>query len=197
MRVLTLGPEGSCHENAVMAYLKHHQINSYHIEFIYDFVKALEKIRSNEADLLIQCSAHPLVHLVTEKYYKEVSIADTFIYPTKELVLLERLDVTQPKTLGLVKATEGYLDNITYGEIIYEASKPIIGKNLLEKKYDAGLTHIEYFNQQPDMFRIKKNIGEVTTTWLVYSKKSFFEGNLLSVLPKGKINEYVACNSIT
>lgn len=58
----------------------------------------------------VQCSAHVQVHLVTERYHTEVFVIDTFIYPTKELSLLIRRDRAEPKSLGIVSATKGYLD---------------------------------------------------------------------------------------
>ena len=185
MKFVTLGPTGTCHENALRHYLKYHEIENFELIFTTNFLDGLEMVYCNEADYLVQCSAHPQVHLVTERYFHEIKVTDTFIFPTKELVLLENKKISTPQTLGLVKATEGYLDGITYPEIIYEPSKPVVGKGLLEGKYDAGLTHMDYYHKAPHLFRIKKSMGEVLTTWLVYGKHSNFDGEILSVMPKG------------
>lgn len=186
MRFATLGPKGSCHENALIQYLAYHGIENYEIIFFQNFHDGLEMVRANETEFLVQCSAHSEVHLITEKYFADIKVIDTFIYPTKELVLLENAEVLHPKTLGLVKATEGYLsDDTQYPDIIYEISKPVVGKGLLEGKYDAGLTHIEYYNEHPGKFRLRKSIGAVLTTWIVYGRRSIFNGSVIGALPVG------------
>ncbi|TPG68276.1 hypothetical protein EEL31_06870 [Brevibacillus laterosporus] len=185
MKLVTLGPQGTCHENAVRHYLNYHRLENFEIILITDFLEGLELVYAGQADYLVQCSAHPHVHLITEKYFQKVKVMDTFIFPTKELVLLENTEVEHPQTLGLVKATEGYLDGITYPEIIYEPSKPVVGAGLLEGKYDAGLTHIEYYQNHPNRFRVRKHMGEVVTTWIVYGHETVFNGTVLSVMPSG------------
>lgn len=185
MRFLTLGPEGTCHENALKNYLAYHSISDAKITFISDFLEGLDMVRDGQADYLVQCSAHLSVHLITEKYCNEIFVTDTFIFPTKELVLLEDARVEHPQSLGLVKATEGYLGDITYPNIIYEVSKPIIGKNLVLGKYEAGLTYTEYHEQNPGRFRIRKYIGRVLTTWLVYGRETVFVDSPVGAAPQG------------
>ncbi len=91
--VITLGPEGTCHERAVQRYLEFQGVDEYRIELITDFFVGLEMLRETPNAFLVQCSAHPKVHEITEKYWREVFVVDTFIYPTKHLVLLSRRDV--------------------------------------------------------------------------------------------------------
>jgi hypothetical protein len=49
-----------------------------------------------------------------------------FIYPTKALAVLARADVENPRSLGLVPATAGYIDATAWGEIVDVQSKPIV-----------------------------------------------------------------------
>ena len=42
------------------------------------------------------------VQLITDKYWTEVFVVDTFIYPTKALAVLTRREVERLGTLGLV-----------------------------------------------------------------------------------------------
>jgi hypothetical protein len=185
----TLGPTGSCHENATKSYLAFHSVKDAEIALCMSLLDGLEDLRSGNLDYLIQCSAHLDVHLVTEKYYSELFVTDTFIYPTKELVLLEREGVANPRTLGLVKATEGYLDGIKYEHVIYEITKPIVGAGLLAGKYDAGLTYPEYQEQAPGAFHVRKYIGRVLTTWLVYGRHTVFKGSVIGAAPRGFYDE--------
>jgi hypothetical protein len=178
---VTLGPEGTCHERAVRRYAEFQGIDEFEFELITDFFDGLEAIRGRGDAFLVQCSAHPLVHKITEKYWTEVFVVDTFIYPTKPLVLLSRRDVEQPRSLGIVPATKGYLDLSGWEEVIDVASKPIVGAGLLRGDYDAGLTHMEHFEEHEDVLRLDLDIGEIDTTWVVYGIEKRFEGDVIGI----------------
>src|SRR5215218_11054590 len=110
VQLVTLGPAGTCHERAVRRYMEFQGVTAYDFEFIGDFLDGLERIRGRENAFLIQCSAHPKVHEVTERYWSDVFVVDTFIFPTKALAVLTRRDVSRARSLGLVPATAGYID---------------------------------------------------------------------------------------
>jgi hypothetical protein len=129
-------------------------IPDFAFEFIGDFLDGLERIRGRSDAFLVQCSAHPKVHEVTERYWREVFVVDTFIYPTKHLVLLSRREVEQPRSLGIVPATKGYVDLSGWEEVIDVVSKPVVGEELLAGRYDAGLTHIEHFEEHEEELRL-------------------------------------------
>jgi hypothetical protein len=119
------------------------------------------------------------VHLVTERYHREVFVIDTFLYPTKELALLVRTDVDDPASLGIVSATRGYLDLTRFSELIDEPSKPVVARNLLAGSYDAGLTHLHYAEEHPDLLRVEEVYGAVDTTWVVYGGHKRFRGEVI------------------
>jgi len=179
--IVTLGPEGTCHERAVRRYMEFQGIEDFEVEYIGDFLDGLERIRGREDAFLVQCSAHPKVHVVTERYWKEVFVVDTFIYPTKHLVVLSRREVERPRSLGIVPATKGYVDLSQWDEIIDVVSKPVVGEELLAGRYDAGLTHIEHLEEHEDELRLDLDIGEIDTTWVVYGTKKRFEGELIGI----------------
>jgi hypothetical protein len=179
--VVTLGPAGTCHERAVRAYMAFQEIEDFETEFIRDFLDGLERIRGREDAFLVQCSAHPKVHEVTERYWREVFVVDTFIYPTKHLVVLTRRDIEHPRTLGIVPATKGYVELSRWEEVIDVVSKPVVGQELLAGRYDSGLTHIEHFEEHADELRLDLDIGEIDTTWLVYGTRKRFEGEVIGI----------------
>lgn len=181
LRLVTLGPAGTCHERAVTRYMDFQGVENYEIEFIEDFLDGLERIRGQENAFLIQCSAHPLVHKVTERYWQEVFVVDTFIYPTKHLVLLSRRDVERPRSLGIVPATKGYIDLSQWDEVIDVVSKPVVGEELLAGRYDSGLTHMEHFEEHEDELRLDLDIGEIDTTWVVYGTTKRFQGEVIGI----------------
>lgn len=181
IKLVTLGPTGTCHERAVTRYMEFQGIADYEIEFIGDFMDGLERIRGQENAFLIQCSAHPRVHEVTERYWREVFVVDTFIYPTKHLVVLTRREVDRPRSLGIVPATKGYVDLSRWEEIIDVVSKPVVGEELLEGRYDSGLTHMEHFEEHRDELRLDLDIGEIDTTWVVYGTRKRFQGEVIGI----------------
>ncbi len=179
--LITLGPSGTCHERASRAYIEFQGVEDYEVEFIEDFFDGLELIRRREDAFLIQCSAHPLVHKVTERYWDEVFVVDTFIYPTKALAVLSRREIERPRTLGLVPATAGYIDERDWDEIVDVASKPIVARELLEGRYEAGLTHLEHAQRHPEQLRVEQEIGEIDTTWVVYGTRKRFRGEVIGI----------------
>jgi hypothetical protein len=185
--LVTLGPKGTCHERAVREYMKFQGVENYEIDYISDFLDGLERIRGRDDAFLIQCSAHPKVHEVTERYWKEVFVVDTFLYPTKHLVLLSRRDVEKPRSLGIVPATKGYIDLSPWEEVIDVFSKPVVGEGLLRGDYDSGLTHMEHFEEHADQLRLDLDIGEIDTTWVVYGTKKRFEGEVIGIPPSEKL----------
>ena len=179
--LVTLGPTGTCHERAAIEYMGFQGIEDFEIELIGDFLDGLERIRGKDDAFLIQCSAHPKVHEITERYWAEVFVVDTFIYPTKALAVLSRREVERPRTLGLVPATSGYVDVAEWDEVIDVQSKPIVAAELLSGRYEAGLTHLEHLAAHPDDLRLVEEIGEIDTTWVVYGTTKRFRGEVIGI----------------
>jgi len=168
-------------------------IENYEFDLIGDFLDGLERIRGRDDAFLIQCSAHPGVHEVTERHWREIFVVDTFIYPTKALAVLARRDVEQPKSLGLVPATAGYINRDDWPEIIDVQSKPIVAEELLAGRYEAGLTHLEHLEWHPEELRLEEEIGEIDTTWVVYGTKKRFDGKVIGI-PSRQILQSAASN---
>lgn len=176
---ITLGPAGTCHENALLHYLDFQGITSFDTLLVPDLLEAIVQVRDRPHTFLVQCSAHVQVHLVTERYHTDVFVIDTFIYPTKELGLLVRRDVSEPKSLGIVSATRGYLDLSTWETVVDQPSKPVVAANLLAGRFDAGLTHVHHADEHPDELRLVEYYGAVDTTWVVYGPYKRFQGDVI------------------
>lgn len=176
---ITLGPSGTCHENALLRYLEFQGLGDARVELVPDFLEGLERVHDESNSFLVQCSAHPAVHVVTERYRQEVFVVDTFMFPAKEMALLVRADVEAPKTLGVVPAALGYPDLTRWEKVVEELANPIVVRELLAGKYDAGVTIAAYADQYPDELRVFERYGEVDTTWLVYGKQRRYEGELI------------------
>ncbi len=176
---ITLGPSGTCHENALLHYLEFQGVDAYEIVLVEDLLGAIEWVKDRPETFLVQCSAHTQVHLVTERHHTEVFVIDTFLYPTKELALLVRNDVDEPQSLGIVAATRGYTDLTRWPTIVDEPSKPVVARHLLAGAYDAGLTHLHYAREHTDVLRVQAVYGAVDTTWVVYGPRKRFHGEVI------------------
>jgi hypothetical protein len=176
---ITLGPAGTCHENALQHYLSFQGVTPHEVVLVENLLDAIGRVREEPNTFLVQCSAHVQVHLVTERYHEEVFVIDTFIYPTKELGLVFRNDVGEHKSLGIVSATHGYLDLSRFETIVDQPSKPVVARNLLDGKFDAGLTHVHYADEHPGVLKLAEYYGAIDTTWVVYGSRKRFAGNLI------------------
>lgn len=178
-RFITLGPAGTCHENALLRYLEFQDVSPAEIVLVEDLLAAVEQVRDRSDTFLVQCSAHTQVHLVTERHHADVFVVDTFLYPTKELALLVRRDIAEPQSLGLVDATRGYTDLSLWRTLVDEPSKPVVARNLIAGRYDAGLTHLHYAEEHPELLSVRESYGAVDTTWIVYGPRKRFDGQLV------------------
>jgi len=178
---ITLGPAGTCHENALQRYLSFQGVTPHEVVLVEDLLGAIGRVREEPNTFLVQCSAHVQVHLVTERFHEEVFVIDTFIYPTKELGLVFRNDVEEHKSLGIVSATRGYLDLSRFETIVDQPSKPVVARNLLDGQFDAGLTHVHYAEEYPEQLRLVEYYGAVDTTWVVYGRRKRFEGDVIGM----------------
>jgi hypothetical protein len=113
----TLGPTGTCHEQATKHYIHTLGIKSSKIHYILDFAVAADLLTENKVDYIIQNCAHPMVAILNAKYCKQIYIADTFISPTKAMGVLFRPDQSENKTLALMPATKGYINTSEWDSI--------------------------------------------------------------------------------
>ncbi|HWX52843.1 MAG TPA: hypothetical protein VNY34_06100, partial [Solirubrobacteraceae bacterium] len=149
------------------------------VELVSDFLTGLERVRELPNSYLIQCSSHPDVHIVTERYRQEIFVLDTFMFPAKEMGLLVRRDRSEPHSLGVVAAAMGYPDMDEWKTVVEEPANPIVARELLAGKYDAGVTFVAFGEQHPDQLLVRDRYGEVDTTWLVYGHRRRYKGELI------------------
>jgi hypothetical protein len=176
---ITLGPTGTCHEHALLQYLKFQGLEDARVELVRDFEIGLERVHEQPNGFLLQCSSHPDVHIVTERYRQEVFVVDTFMFPAKEMGLIVRGDVRVPRSLGVVPAAMGYPDLTRWQTVVQEPANPIVADNLLAGKYDAGVTFVAFGEEHPDALRVLERYGEVDTTWLLYGRRRRYRGELI------------------
>lgn len=180
LKFITLGPSGTCHEHALRHYLAFQGLVEHaEIELVEDFDAGLEMAHHDASSFLLQCSAHPDVNVTTERYRQQVMIVDTFMFPAKEMGLVARADSLSPRSLGVVPAAKGYVDLTCWEHVVEEPANPVVARNLLDGRYEAGVTLVELADRHPAELVVLERFGEVDTTWLVYGQRRRYEGELI------------------
>lgn len=177
---VTLGPSGTCHENAVRHFLAFQGLEDATIAFADDFLSGAEIVRDTPNSFLVQSSAHPDVHLVTERFRHQLYVVDTFLFPAREMALVARRDVEHPRTLAVVGAARGYVDTDAFDEVISEPANPLVWRGLLEGRYDAGVTIHDFVAGHEDRFRVIERFGIVDTSWVVFGHQRRGDGTVIA-----------------
>lgn len=175
LRFATLGPEGTNSEQAVRRYLDAQGLRA-EILLLHDYSEALELLRSGRIDHFVQVCAHPDVAETIEQHHTEVFVVDSFVAPTKPMGVLTRVEVVQPRSVGLMPATKGYFDVARWPVHVPEISTAEVARGLLEGRYDSGFTTLDLLDTHPNHFRLDRHIGEVDVAWLVYGRERVREG---------------------
>ncbi len=101
------------------------------------------------------------------------------MFPAKEMGLLVRRDRPRPRSLGVVAAAMGYPDLREWETVVQEPANPIVARELLAGKYDAGVTFVAFGEQHSDQLSVRERYGEVDTTWVVYGTRRRYGGQLI------------------
>ena len=140
LRFLTLGPKGTCHEEATLAYLELHDLRDVDLVFITDFHDAVSRLKNGSADFFVQGCAHPQAVSTLEKFPDDVPMVDCFMYPTKELALIRRKEPSNMDSIGYMPATADYLDLSNWKRHIHKRSNPLVEQGLLSGEYDFAIS---------------------------------------------------------
>jgi hypothetical protein len=167
---VTLGPTGTDHEHTLRRYLRFQGIAEAAVVLADDLLEGLETVLREPDHFLLQNSAHPDVAAVTERYWRQVRVVDSFVSATKPMAILRRADVANPRELAVMPATVGYLRPGEWERLVTVRAKPLIGQGLLDGVYEAGLTHLSWAQEHPDELVVLERIGPVDTAWLVYGR---------------------------
>ncbi len=190
IRICTLGPDGTCHDNATRHYMEFQNIVAQsEIVYVKDFTEAVTLLKESRADYIIQNCAHPQVGLLNEKYRKEVFIIDSFLFPTKSMGIIKRKNSKHKNTIGMMPATISYIEKEKWDLIIYETANPLVESGLLEDKYEYGITFVDSVDRHPEILELAESFGgPVDTAWIVYGRiKRNRDGEVLG----SNLNEFL------
>ena len=182
LRFATLGPAGTNHDLVTRRYLAFHGLEDAEVVLIDDFFEGLAMMADGRADFMVQVAVHPDCADVVSKAHFDygIRIIDTFISPSRELAILTRAEVAEPRTLALQPATRGYADISAWPDHVPVSSIMRIAEGLLEGRYDSGLTTLEFAKRHPGRFRVDTVIGTVDDPWLVFGAERVSTGGLVA-----------------
>jgi hypothetical protein len=177
----TLGPAGTNHELVTHRFIAFHQLKSARIELVDDFAQAIAGLRRGDFDYVVQCAVHPDTPHTLGANFRDVFAVDAFISPSKDLAIVTRNEVAQPKSIGLVSpATDKYVDLSRWTKKHAGPSIPVIFENLLKGRYDSALVYLDDAEQHPDRVRVDEVIGSPDDVWIVYGTKRLSGGGVLA-----------------
>lgn len=176
----TLGPQDTCHANAVEHFLKFQNIMDYKLEFIDDFAEGAQLLIQGKVDYLVQNISHPQSMILCSKYRDSFYIVDSFIFPAKKMGILHRVGGMNKEKLGLMPATQGYIE-LGQWDPVFETANPHVLKGLLSGKYDYGITFINYLKAYPELELEYDFGGAVDAAWIVYGRKRVCDGNIIGI----------------
>lgn len=183
IKIATLGPAGTNHELVARRYLAFHGIEAYEIVLVDDFADAAERLKSEGVDAIVQCAVHPATPETLGANFRDFYAADCFIADSRELGVLTRKDVDEPKRLGLLlPANADYVDTSRWPELVNVPSLPLILDLLLKGEIDSGLTYTAFADDHPDQLRVDEVIGSPDDVWIVYMReRTSWPGGLVGV----------------
>ena len=169
IKFATLGPGGTNHELVTQRYIDFHQLKEAEIVPVGDFSHAVDMLKDGRVDYIIQCAVHPDTPNTLGYNFRSIYIVDTFISPSKDLAVLTRKEIANPKTIGaIIPATEAYADLSKWEKKVPVYSIPVIVEKMLAGELDSGLVYLEYAQKYQDKFRIEQVIGSPDDAWIVY-----------------------------
>jgi len=192
IRFATLGPAGTNHELVTKEYIIFHGITDAEISLVPNFQIATDGLLAGEYDFVVQCAVHPDTPLTLGSHFRRMFAVDSFISRSKDLAVLTRIEIDEPKSIGLLlPATESYVDIDRWEEKVSDPSLPIIFDNLLRGKYDSALVYLEYAEKHSDRVRVDEVLGSPDDVWIVYGTHRTSNGKL-QAWRDGPIRELIA-----
>ncbi|MGY8960526.1 MAG: hypothetical protein ACKVKG_13615 [Alphaproteobacteria bacterium] len=172
LKIATLGPTGTNHELVTRRYMAVHDIDNYEIVLAQNFHEAADWLNVDAIDAIVQCAVHPETPQTLGAHFKTFYAADCFIADSRELGIVTRNDVLEPKELGiLLPANANYVDTSRWSKLRNVPSLPLIGDLLVAGEIDSGLTYTAYAEEYPETLRVDQVIGSPDDVWIVYMRR--------------------------
>ncbi|RYH68050.1 MAG: hypothetical protein EON54_03055 [Alcaligenaceae bacterium] len=181
MKFLTLGPKGSNHELVTLQYLDFHGLRqNAELVLAADFSEGALAVLRGDADYMIQCAVHPACGVTMAKFFAGLFAVDTFISPSRDLAIMQRNDVVQPRSLAAMRPTLDYIDVNQWDRIELVSTVAEVTRGLVSGAYAVGVGYAEAAQTHADVLRVTTFIGTVDDVWIVYGRRRLSSGRMLA-----------------
>jgi hypothetical protein len=156
------------------------------VELVSGFDEAISMLLDGRADRVLQCAAHPDFARTIGGNRGRAFAVDCFIAPGRELAVLTRARVDEPRSIGLQPATASYVDLARWRDVTHEPTTVAVAQGLLEGRYDSGVAALDLAARHPTLLRVDERLGPVDDVWVVYGASRACVGGILASAPGGE-----------
>ena len=176
--------KGSNHDLVSKRYLEFHGISDSSTLLYYDsFYTAVDQLKNHTIDYMIMNCVHSQASAVIGSNYRDVHIIDTFISPSKPLVVATRKNVTDPQTIAILyPSVANYTDTSKWPNVIEVTTGALahIATALLAGEYDSAIIYEEIATAHSDVLRIDEELGSPDDAWLVLGLNRTYTNGVLA-----------------
>lgn len=167
IKIATLGPEGTCSENAAKNFISKKELNA-EIILKDSFQACLTALDKKEADIAIVPSAFEKLNELIFRNLNKIKITESFVLNTPALVIAKN-NAKEIKKVACHPAPFILIDNIfPKDKIIFTSSNSISAIKTANKEVDACLT--TEIAAKKNNLKLIKNFGEVPMSWNVFER---------------------------
>lgn len=167
--VATLGPEGTCSENAAQYYINNNHYRG-NIELYSTFEEAIETLKAGISDFVIVPSAYRKLADIIFDGRNIIEIADVFILITPGFVAVIMNELTKIKKVAAHSSPANLASEcFPYAQLIISNSNSHSANMLVSGEVDACITTKKCI--ELSSVKIIRDFGEISMSWNVIKKK--------------------------
>ncbi|KAJ0283764.1 hypothetical protein CBS470a_007159 [Colletotrichum nupharicola] len=166
--------KGTNHDLVMRRYLDFHGISeTSNITYYDSFYDAVAALKNDTLDYVMMNAVHPQASSIVGSDFRNVFIIDTFISPSKPLVVATRKDVADPQSIGILcPSVAKYTDTSKWSDVVQITSGGLvqIAQDLLNGKYDSAIIYQDTALANSDVLQIDEELGSPDDAWLLLGR---------------------------
>ncbi|KAF4842419.1 hypothetical protein CGCSCA4_v008665 [Colletotrichum siamense] len=165
-------------------YLDFHGISeTSNISYYDSFYDAVAALKNDTLDYVMMNAVHPQASSIVGSDFRNVFIIDTFISPSKPLVVATRKDVADPQSIGILyPSVANYTDTSKWSDVVQITSGGLvqIAQDLLDGKYDSAIIYQDTALANSDVLQIDEELGSPDDAWLLLGRNRTYTNSVLA-----------------
>ncbi|KAJ0309757.1 hypothetical protein Brms1b_009033 [Colletotrichum noveboracense] len=176
--------KGTNHDLVMRRYLDFHGISeTSNITYYDSFYDAVAALKNDTLDYVMMNAVHPQASSIVGSDFRNVFIIDTFISPSKPLVVATRKDVADPQSIGILcPSVAKYTDTSKWSDVVQITSGGLvqIAQDLLNGKYDSAIIYQDTALANSDVLQIDEELGSPDDAWLLLGRNRTYTNSVLA-----------------